>query len=240
MTGSLELKKIKRTGFVPAFLVGGFLAACIPVLQTAVRKEVFIHLEESPVKILMDANWQMMAMLNILLIVAGACLLYHTEYADNAIQRMCTLPLEESRMFFGKFVLMCVICLGMLVLEGLGIAFCALYWFDRSAGQVWEVAKNLGYSFALLFPAILLALLISSACKNMWISLGIGVICVFIASMLPTDHFALSLFPFAMSFQIFAGTPEATLQNYLMAAAAESAVGIGASILFLKVRRLLA
>ncbi|MCM1257965.1 MAG: ABC transporter permease [Roseburia sp.] len=240
MTGGLELKKIKRTGFVPAFLVGGFLAACIPVLQTAVRREVFIHLEGKPVKILMDANWQMMAMLNILLIVAGACLLYHMEYADNAIQRMCTLPLKESRMFFGKFILMCFICLGMIVIEGLGAAFCALYWFEPLAGQVWEVAKNFGYGFVLLVPAVLLALLISSACKNMWISLGIGVICVFVASMFPTDHFALSLFPFAMPFQIFAGTAKTTLQSYLMAAAAESVAGIGVSILFLKVRRLLA
>ena len=35
----------------------------------------------------------------------------------------------------------------------------------------------------------------------MWISLGIGVIGVFIATMLPTDNLILSFFPFAMPFQ---------------------------------------
>ena len=31
----------------------------------------------------MDANWQMMAMLNILVCICGACMMFHTEYADK-------------------------------------------------------------------------------------------------------------------------------------------------------------
>lgn len=238
MTGCLEWKKIKRTGFWPAFFGGGLLAACVPVLNTAVRRDVFLQLEGRPLKILMDANWQMMAMLNILLIVAGACLLYHTEFADNAIQKMCTLPVRESRMFFGKFLLMCGACLGMLVIEGMGVGFSALHWFSGGQKSLPEAAKSLGYAFVLLLPAILLALFIASACKNMWISLGIGVICVFIASMLPTDNFMLSLFPFAMPLQFLPGTGEALAHKYLLAAAAESVIVLAAEILFLKVRRL--
>lgn len=37
----------------------------------------------NPINILMSANWQMMAMLNILISICGACMMYHTEYADN-------------------------------------------------------------------------------------------------------------------------------------------------------------
>lgn len=102
MSLSLECKKMKRIGLMPAFLSGGILAAAVPVLNMAVRSQNDWGLPAAAVQILMEANWPMMSMLNILLIVAGACLMYHTEYAENAIQRMCTLPRKESRLFFGK------------------------------------------------------------------------------------------------------------------------------------------
>ena len=63
--------------------------------------------EQPPLTILLDANWTMMAMLNVLLIVSAACIMYHTEHDDNAIQKMQTLPLRESGIFFAKFVLSC-------------------------------------------------------------------------------------------------------------------------------------
>src|SRR5690625_1317282 len=105
---SQEFKKVKRTGFIPTFLVGGLLAAAFPVLNTAVRSENYLGLPDTPLQILLDANWPMMALLNVLLIVGGACLMYYTEYADNAIQKMKSLPLKESTMFFGKAVLLSI------------------------------------------------------------------------------------------------------------------------------------
>ena len=78
---ALETKKLKRTGYVPAFLGGGLLAGLVPVLNMAVRSERYVTQSGSPFSILMDANWQLMAQLNILLLVCGACILYHTEYA---------------------------------------------------------------------------------------------------------------------------------------------------------------
>lgn len=77
MSLSLECKKAKRTGFIPAFLCGGILAAAVPIVNMAVRSEMYVGQQSSPMQILMGANWQMMAMLNILLVVAGSCLLYH-------------------------------------------------------------------------------------------------------------------------------------------------------------------
>lgn len=237
MSFSLECKKMKRTGFTSAFLCEGFLAAIVPVLNMAVRSENYVGLPAAPVQILMEANWQMMALLNILILAAGACLMYHTEYAENAIQRMCTLPIKESKLFFGKAAFMLLMCIVILVIEAAGIAFCSYHWFELSH-EVWEeVMKNFGYALLLMLPCAFCSLFIASACKNMWVSLGIGVVCVFTATMLPTKSFVLSLFPFALPFQIFAGTAENTARNFMIAAAAEILIIGIAEVLFLKVRR---
>ncbi|TGY86043.1 ABC transporter permease [Petralouisia muris] len=237
MSFYLECKKVKRTGFMPAFLCGGFLAAIVPVLNMAVRSENYLGLQAAPVQILMDANWQMMTMLNILLIVAGACLMYHTEYAENAIQRMCTLPMKESNLFFSKVTFMALMCVMILAIEAASIAFCSYHWFEPSP-EVWtEIIKNFGYALLLMLPTALGSLFLASACKNMWVSLGVGVVCVFTATMLPTKNFILSLFPFALPFQIFAGTAEHTAHSFLIAAIAEILIIGIAEVLFLKVRR---
>lgn len=237
MSLSMECKKVKRTGFIPAFLGGGLLAATVPVLNMAVRSENYLGLHASPVPILMDANWQMMAMLNVLLVAAGACLLYHTEYADHAIQRMCTLPMKESKLFFGKVALMVLMCIVILVIEAASVAFCSQHWFELNY-EVWlEIMKSFGYALLLMLPSVFCSLFIASACKNMWVSLGIGVVCIFTATMLPTKNFVLSLFPFALSFQIFAGTAVHTACLFLIAAVVEILVVGIAEVLFLKVRR---
>ena len=88
-----------------------------------------------------------------------------------------------------------------------------------------------------MLPCIILSLLISEACKNMWVSLGVGVVCVFTATILPTTNFALSLFPFAMPFQIFAGTDMTQSMHYICGAIAELAVCGLAQLIFVKVRR---
>ena len=181
MSVSLECKKVKRTGFLPAFIGGGILAAAVPVANMAVRSEMYLNQPGSPIQILLGANWQMMSMLNVLLAVAGACLLYHTEYADNAMQKMKSLPIRE--------------------------------------------------------PCIILSLLISEACKNMWVSLGVGVVCVFTATILPTTNFSLSLFPFAMPFQIFAGTDITQSTHYICGTVIELAVCGLAQLILVKVRR---
>ncbi len=243
MSFSIECKKLRRTGFFPTFLVGGMMAALVPILNMAVRWEIYVGIEQSSIQILLGANWQMMAMLNILLLIAGGCLMYQTEYADNAIQKMCTLPIKESKMFYAKFALMVIMCIAVLAIEAIAIAFCTAYWFEGTSGftlKLWsllEILKNFGYSFLLMLPAILLILLISSACKNMWISLGIGVVCVFTATMLPTNNLLLSLFPFAMPFHTLVGVTEHTIRYFGIAALVEIAIIVIAEFVFIKVRR---
>lgn len=88
-----------------------------------------------------------------------------------------------------------------------------------------------------MLPCMILSLLISEACKNMWVSLGIGVVCVFTATMLPATNFALSLFPFALPFQIFAGADITRSTYYICGAIAELAICGLAQLILVKVRR---
>ncbi len=163
--------------------------------------------------------------------------MYQTEYEENAIQRMYTLPMKESKIFFTKFVLMAVMCIGVLAIEALSIVFCTIYWFETPAGFVLDIFKNFSYSFLLMMPSALLILLISGACKNMWISLGIGVVCVFTATILPANNFVLSLFPFAMPFHTLIEAAGNTVANLRIPALIEIVlIGI-AEIAFIKVRR---
>ena len=101
-----------------------------------------------------------------------------------------------------------------------------------------ELCKSIGYTMLLMLPCIVTSLFISSACKNMWISLGIGVVCVFTATILPTDHFILSLFPFALPFQIYIDTDTVQTMHYIFAAMIELVAFGLAELIFIKVRRM--
>lgn len=102
-----RIQKAEAHRLSSAFLVGGFLAAAFPVVYMMVKAEEMTALAGNPINILMSANWQMMAMLNILISICGACMMYHTEYADNGMQKMSVLPIRQGSMFFGKFLIAC-------------------------------------------------------------------------------------------------------------------------------------
>ncbi|MCI8638551.1 MAG: ABC transporter permease subunit [Coprococcus sp.] len=253
MSLTLEYKKSKRTGCFPMFAVGGAAAAAFPVLNMAFRSDMYVSLQDSmlqtsvpqnsmlqnsSVRILLEANWQMMAMVNILLAVLGACLLYHAEYADNAMQKMRTLPVKAGRMFTGKFAWIIIMYFITLTVEAAGIMFCIYRWFQFGGEAAAELLQSFGYSLLLALPAISASLLIASLCRNVWISLGIGVVCVFTATMLPTSHFALSLFPFAMPFQILPGTTKTTVYHFMLAAVLETTALSATELIILKIRRL--
>lgn len=237
MSLSLEYKKIKRTGLLPGFLGGSLLAAAVPVANMAFRSQLYLSQPYAPVQILLEANWQLMAMLNVLLLVAGACLLYHTEYADNALLKMKTLPTCECSIFFGKALLLTILVALTLAIEAGGIAFCSWHWFGNGTGLGNGLGRSFGFALLLMLPCTVLGLLIAQACRNMWISLGIGVVCIFTATALPSDSFLLSLFPFALPFRLFAGTDMARIFHYSYAAAAELALFCLAEPIYLKIRR---
>ena len=93
---TLETRKLKRTGYVPAFLGGGLLAAMVPVLNMAVRREIYVSQSGSPFHILMDANWQLMAQLNIFLLV---CHVWSAAPASCTTPSMPTMASSGRRRF---------------------------------------------------------------------------------------------------------------------------------------------
>jgi hypothetical protein len=256
MNNISEYKKIRRTGILPGCLAGGILAALVPVLELAVRWERYADISRPPLQIILEADWQMMAMLNMLLVTTIACMMYHTEYADNAIRRIITLPVREEEVFFKKTLLLSVMCMSVLIIEALSLTFCTLRWFGGENGAyvkfyadsfkapymefVKDLFQNFGYFFCMLLPAAAVSLLFASACRNMWICLGIDVVCIFMATMIPMKNFVLSIFPFALPFRILEGGKAVASLSSLAAAAVEILLVFAAEIIFLKVRRSLA
>lgn len=256
MSMTLEYKKIRRTGIIPGCLLGGCLAALIPVLELAVRSERYAGMKQSPLLTILQADWQMMAMLNMLLVIIIACMMYHTEYADHAIRRITTLPVTEEELYLRKAILLFIMCTAALLIEMLSFIFCTLHWFGGEDGAytafygesfmgaylafIEDLLQNLGYCLCMLLPVAAISLLVASACRNMWISLGIDVVCVFMASMIPTKDFILSVFPFALPYQILDGTAAGKPVSYLAAAAAETLLAGAFEMLFLRARRSLA
>ncbi len=237
MSFGLELRKVKRTGFLPAFLGGGILAAAVPVLNMAFRSEIYVGINAAPVNILLNANWQIMSMFNILLVVVGACIMYNTEYAEGAIQKMCTLPTKESTMFFGKIAVLIAVSILLLLIETISVFGCSVHWFEVSADLYMETLKSFGFFLLLMLPTVFCALLIASLSKNMWIGLGIGVMCVFAATMIPSQNFVLTLFPFALPFQTLENHTADVIRNYAAAGAVETVLIALLEIMILKVRR---
>ena len=234
----LEIKKLKRTGCLPAFLGGAVLAAAFPLLNMLVRSETFTALPGEPFRILTDANWQMMAMLNILTIICGACMIYHTEYANNGAQKMAVLPVRTYQIFWGKFAVTVLALSGMLLFEIAALELCAMHWFPDYHLQLTALAKNLCFSLIAALPTIILMMLIASVCQNMWISLGIGVILVFTVSVFPKENLFLSLCPFNSPYQTLAlAAQNGSEWIFTLICAAETIIFGIAAFIFDNVRR---
>lgn len=239
---NLEIKKLKRTGYLPAFLGCALLAAAFPLANMLFRPETFTAMPGSPFDILMDANWQMMAMLNILISICGACMMYHTEYADNGVQKMDVLPIRAGSMFLGKSVIAALMLAVMTAVEILAVAGCALHWFPDYRPDTAELLKNiLGsvlFQWTAALPTVLLMLVIASACRNMWVPLGTGVILAFTLLIFPQDNAVLSLFPFSSPYQTLAAAAENDrVFLFLGVCAAETLLFSVLELIYQKLRR---
>ena len=234
----LEAKKLRHTGYFPAFLGGTALAAAIPPIHMSVRSDTFTAQPGDPFRILTDANWQLMTMLNLFLVNCCTCMMYYTDFADNGAQKMETLPVTESRLFCAKLLLFLSCIAVMLLLETIVLALCGKYWFADYEKRLSALLKTCGFSFAAALPTVILMLLFASVCKNMWVSLGIGVLFMFTCSMFPKDSLFFSLCPFNSPYLTFAELADAeTQRRFLSACAAESVLFLAVKLLMIKLRR---
>lgn len=165
-------------------------------------------------------------------------MMYHTEYADNGMQKMSVLPIRQGSMFFGKFLIAALVLSAMVVIEMSVLVGCAKYWFPSYVFDLIEILKTAGFQIVVTLPTVMLMLVIASACKNMWVSLGIGVILVFTLSILPQDNIVLSLFPFASPYQMLSAAMENSRTVLFLAVCGIETVVFGiVEVLYLKVRR---
>lgn len=240
MSIALEIKKTKRTGFWPAFAAGGILAAAVPIVNMAVRSDQFTGTGGNPLNILIQSNWQMMAMLHMFLMTIGACLLYHTEYADNAMQKMEMLPMSIFKSHIFKALILVLAGTGILLLETAAFIFCTYRWFEVPEGFWLQLLKNMGFSAAAILPVIFTVSVTAYICRNMWTSLGACVICICVVSVIPqmsSPDSAFALFPFALPYQSFVSLNAEQIRYFLCAAVAETILAAFVQGVFLRIRR---
>lgn len=235
MNPMLEYKKLKRTALLPALILGGLLAAALPVVDLLVRADYIINPAISPLENLMHTDGMLIVMLDCFLIVLGACIVYYVEFADNAIQRINTLPVRSWSVFMSKFIFLAVAFAVVYAIEGASLYFCAWKWFAPESGLMLSVVRLTARLYLFSLPVLSLMLVVSSFCKNMWITLGIGVVGVFAALLLQRVE-GLQYFPFLMPYQKPLGD---TATNILLciATATQTVLYLGAGTILARVRR---
>ena len=243
---SIEFRKLKSTGFLPSMVIGGILAALIPVLNTAARPDTFTSQTGPVLSILLTANAQMILLLHLILVICGACTMFHTEYAGRALNHMLALPLRPEGLYLKKAVILILCFLLLLTLEAAGLSFCASSWFGLSEDFFPELIRYLGSIALLSLPTILFMLLTALLNENMWVSLGIGITFLSMATVLTDGPFALKLVPFLTPFAgleetctvLAAGdTFSGDLKNLLLCAVTETIILIIAAIPAARTRR---
>ena len=233
MTATLEVKKLRRTGYFPALLGSALLSAAVPAVNMAARGETYLAQSGGAIEILLDANWQMMAMLNVLSTLCAACLMFHAEYAGNALNKLEVLPVHVFSLYLGKAVLAVFMLAVMTAVEFVSLHLCARHWFGESVDAV-RLLSLAGYALAAGIPTLLASLAVAAACRNMWVSLGIGLTLVFTLSVFPQDNAVIRLLPYATPYTT---ALEGSVTTVLIACAAESAVLLSLGPAILKARR---
>ena len=233
MTAALEVKKLRRTGYFPALLGSALLSAAVPAVNMAARGETYLAQSGGAIEILLNANWQMMAMLNVLSTLCAACLMFHAEYAGNALDKLEVLPVRVFSVYLGKAVLAVFMLAVMTAVEFVSLHLCARHWFGESIDAV-RLLSLAGYALAAGIPTLLASLAVAAACRNMWVSLGIGLTLVFTLSVFPQDNAVIRLLPYATPYTT---ALEGQVSTVLIACAAESAVLLSLGPAILKARR---
>ncbi len=233
MTATLEVKKLRRTGYFPSLLGSALLSAAVPAVNMAARGETYLAQSGGAIEILLDANWQMMAMLNVLSTLCAACLMFHAEYAGNALDKLEVLPVRVFSVYLGKAVLAVFMLAVMTAVEFVSLHLCARHWFGESVDTA-RLLSLAGYALAAGIPTLLASLAVAAACRNMWVSLGIGLTLVFTLSVFPQDNAVIRLLPYATPYTT---ALEGQVSTVLIACAAESAALLSLGSAILKARR---
>lgn len=195
----LELKKLKRTFAAEMMILFGIFGDLLIILNFTLRHKTLLSNNASPMKNLILQNWGIISTLNIMALIAGACILYNIEYSDNAMLKISALPIRMDNLFLAKTFVMILNYIIIIILESAAFAYCGMKYLPKNTFVLKELILFMMYAFLLSLPVLVFMLFVSSLCKNMWISAGIGMIGVMstvIAAGL--EKSVLNLLPFSI------------------------------------------
>lgn len=173
---SIEIKKEKRTGILEILWIVGLLGAGYAWLNFILRKETLLNLPLDPMDILLTQLYGMLVLLNTFGIICSTGISYALEFKGHAIKKMYLLPIDLSKIFLAKFILLAfslVLALGIEygVLALIGSSFLPAGTFDLVL-----LLKFALYSLITSLPVLSFMLLVASQFENIWITLGIGIL----------------------------------------------------------------
>ena len=87
----------------------------------------------------------MIATFHCFLAVLGACILYHTEFANRAIEKLHMLPVSQGKVFFCKNLLLLLLFLPVFLIETCFLLFCARHWFPGETLGAEILLENMGF-----------------------------------------------------------------------------------------------
>jgi hypothetical protein len=171
----IELKKCKHSGILEVLPIIGILGALYAFVIFTLRKETLLHLPLPPMVVLLTQLYGMIMVLNMFGIIVVTTLTYNIEFRDNAIKKMYMLPYKTSNIFAIKYSILFVLLFSCIILQNLSLGIIGHLYLPIGTFETSALLKYMGYIFFTSLPVLSFMLFISSRCKNIWHSLGIGI-----------------------------------------------------------------
>ena len=147
----------------------------------------------APMDILLTQLYGMIMVLNMFGLIAAACIIYNVEFKGNAVKKLYMLPVSVTAVYVSKFTIMSVLFAIAVCLQNWALAAIGAIDLPTGAFDLGILISFAGYSFLTSLPVLSFMLFVSSRIKNVWITLGIGVVGFLSGMALATSDIALSL-----------------------------------------------
>lgn len=201
-TISIELKKYRRSGIVPALFAPGILGFLYSVVVFILRKETLLSLPLPPMTILLTQLYGVVMLLNLFGIVVSSSLMFNIEYQGNAIRKIASMPMNMVDVYIAKFAIVTFALFLNIVLQSVALWYIGTTYLPNGAFEVFPLITNTVFYLVVAMPAVAFMVLLASRLENIWISLGIGVAGFISGLTMSTNQIALFLInPFVIIMQ---------------------------------------
>lgn len=195
----IECKKEKRTGIIEILWIVGLLGAGYAWLNFILRKETLLNLPLDPMDVLLTQLYGMLVLLNTFGIICSAAMSYALEFKGHAIKKMYLLPIDLSKIFWTKFLLLAFSLTIAVGVEYIALALIGSTFLPAGTFDLVQLMRFALYSLITSLPVLSFMLLISSQFENLWITLGIGVLGFLSGMTFSTMNFSFfRFFPFVL------------------------------------------